>query len=135
MVISHGLNLDQVDSWFASEITVRYDMVRRLIEVVVTLSRNDSEGILVLQDKLDDYDQQDLKLNLNSYCLSDELGRTVYGCVVDCEIQPATLYLELSDAAVSIGWQRQLKIDIPAQHGVEPVLYGALSRIFRSVDR
>ncbi len=58
---------------------------------------------LVLFEAEDDLDDQDRDLGMDSYCLVIEPQHaTVYGSVLECELQDTTLRLRLTDDAATI---------------------------------
>ncbi len=58
---------------------------------------------LVLFESEDDLDDQDLGFGFDSYCLVVEPGHaTVYGGVLECELQDTSLRLRLSDDAAGV---------------------------------
>ena len=69
------------------------------------------------------------------YSLSDDMGNTVYGGVVDYELRDADLWLQFNDEVTrTLGWPAQLDVElrVPAQ-SVEDVK-AALSRLLRPAD-
>lgn len=85
---------------------------------------------VMLQRRLGEPTRQDVELGMTGYALSDERGATAYDCVVRCELNAGSLYLELSDVAVGKGFERHIEFTLDPAQGFADVLAPLLPRIF-----
>lgn len=84
---------------------------------------------IVLQARLGADSEQDRELGMDAYCLSDELGRSVYDAVVACQVGDGLVRLELSDTAVALGFDRTVHFGLETDPGVVGMLCSALALV------
>jgi hypothetical protein len=84
---------------------------------------------IVLQTRLSEPSEQDRELGMDSYCLSDELGRSVYDCVRSCEVADGMVHLELSEVAVRLGFDQELTVALELDGRMAGLLSSALTMV------
>lgn len=103
--------------------------------VVALTDEPDGGGrLLMFQLGTAAFDEQDVALGQDTYCLCDEIGTTVYGGVTSCVLAGDLLTIQLDDeAAAALGTDKecQLRLLVDAQ-SVQSVAEG-LKKIFTSV--
>jgi hypothetical protein len=128
----------KVDAGSDCSFDVRGVTVQELPEedtfVVALTDEPDGDGrLLMFQLGTAAFDEQDVGLGQDTYCLCDEIGTTVYGGVTSCVLAGDLLTIQLDEeAATALGTAKecQLRLLVDAR-SVESVAQG-LKKIFTS---
>jgi hypothetical protein len=90
----------------------------------------DGGGRVLILMRAKSFDQKDVALGMDTYCLTDETGRTVYGGVVRHELSRDTLRLVLEpEAARKLG----LPTEVSLRLQLDPETRGRVEKALRQM--
>ena len=92
----------------------------------------DGDGqALIFQCGLDEPDEQDVELGMDTYCLTTSAGGAAYGCVTEAVLDGRRLRVVVaSDACEPLGWQGpEIVVDIEVEDQRIEVFRGALRAV------